>query len=284
MKKILIENTDILYENFESFMDGTQKGVIELPVPVADITKWYKNPLTLTTFTGLSKEDIERVLYYTGWLVTGSGDKGPAEGTVLTEKEFLDAKERCGSGFGAMQGPGALTAAMEKFDIGSFAKGLREKEVSAMAEMETLRGEDGVAEKDERRYMELTGELSRIRALIDAETNALVIGKALSVTAIPLFPLCLRPVVKDMSDLLPYGVYHDLEELYGSVVSRAGRLKRLMELDAPDVVMCDEKRLLQEAVDTLFANGMRGEPKTKRGSDIPLCSLADILLCHARFS
>ena len=281
MKRMMIADTDTLHENFGSLVNGSVRGLIHLPVPVADITKWYRRPLALPTLTGLSKENTERLLYYAGWLVTDPKDTGLAADTVLTNKEMEDARAAYGKGFDALQGPEALLAAAKKIDYEGLEKDICREKNETMAELESLF--DGNEIRDYERYEAMASRLSVLDAKADALQDQRAIIKSIHFSVIALFPLDLRAAVGKSIGSVPYGVYDDLEELCGSVVSRAERIRRLMDLDAPDIIMCNEKRLLQEAVDSLFANGLRGKPKTKRGTDIPLCSLADILFFQTAF-
>lgn len=276
MEKINISEWEELHNNFEDFLEGKKKGTIVLAEPVADITAWYGNQSPYSLISGLSRLEIDKVVYYTGWLVTDAGETGLAEGRVLSDKEYKEAMEKYGrDSFSAGQGAAAVDAFIKKFDAEAICRELRGKEIEYMQKLEKLCDEDpeeGGGEEAAR----CRTELADVRARIDAAVFLCKNPDSFLIREITLFPLQLRAMIRELSGSVPYGVLHDLDSLYGSVVSRMSRLKRLKEIDAPEIILQNESRILQENVDALLANGMRGKAKTK-GNGHPLFCLRDVL-------
>ena len=260
MEKINISEWEELHNNFEDFLEGKKKGTIVLAEPVADITAWYGNQSPYSLISGLSRLEIDKVVYYTGWLVTDAGETGLAEGSVLSEQEYKEAMEKYGR---------------SSFSAEAICRELRGKEIEYMQKLEKLCDEDpeeGGGEEAAR----CRTELADVRARIDAAVFLCKNPDSFLIREITLFPLQLRAMIRELSGSVPYGVLHDLDSLYGSVVSRMSRLKRLKEIDAPEIILQNESRILQENVDALLANGMRGKAKTK-GNGHPLFCLRDVL-------
>ena len=276
MEKINISGWEELHDNFEDFLEGKKKGTIVLAEPVADITAWYGNQAPYSLISGLSKPEIDKVVYYTGWLVTDAGETDLAEGSVLSEQEYKEAMEKYGrSSFSAGQGAAAVDAFIKKFDAKVICRELRKKEIEQMQKLEKFYDEDPEEgwEDEAARYR---AELADVRARIDAAVFLCKNPDSFLIREITLFPLQLRTMLRELSESVPYGVLNDLDSLYGSVASRVSRLKRLKEIDAPEIILRNESRILQENVDALLANGMRGEAKTK-GDGHALFCLGDVL-------
>ena len=152
-----------------------------------------------------------------------------------------------------------------------------------MAELEKTTGWRGTGhlnEKEKKHVRKVRAELEDIRFKIDAVMYLRGNPDAFLIREISLFPLNLRGAAERMSGVTPYGIFHDIESLYEDVFLRAERLRKLIDMNVPYIVLRNEKRILQETVDRLIANGMRGRPETK-GDGIPLFCLSDLLLRDA---
>lgn len=295
MQKMILNSIDEVDENFEDFIEGKKKGVIQLAVPAANISAWYgKNVSLLTEATGLTTEEIEQVMYYTKYLI---------DGKLYSEAEYYSYKEEHPTWVPGqpLMGAPALQALVEKVGDENIAKRFdaasrREKEL--MAELEEINEEaekKGLeyvdiaesAEDDEdeiaslrERHFAASSELKDVRDSLDAYAQYKTKGMSnLFIYEINLFPLQMRAILKEQINNSPYMVMHDVCTLYAKIVSRNERVLRLTELKAPEIILRNEKRMLQEGIDDLIRNGMRGKPSTKSNGE-PYVSIADILLMN----
>jgi len=228
-------------------------GHIELAAPVSHIWYFKGIPSRMGLILDMSPRSLEKVLYFAAYLVINPGDTGLMEKQVLTEKEYNDALEKYGSTFTAGMGAEAVKEVLKKIDLEELNKELRQN------------------------LKESTGQkrIRTIRRLEVAEAFRKSGNKPewMVLDAIPVIPPDLRPMVQ-----LDGGRFatSDLNDLYRRVINRDNRLKRLLDLGAPDIIVRNEKRMLQEAVDALIDNGRRGKPVTGPGNR-PLKSLSDML-------
>ena len=215
-------------------------GHIQLACPVAHI--WYLKslPSRIGLVLDMTLRDVERVLYFESYIVTDVGDTDLVLGQLLTEEDYLDALEEYGSDFSAGMG----------------AESIRELLLDINLDEHALKIRDAIEEtsSDAKR----TKLVKRLRAL----ENFIRSGNdpaSMILTVLPVLPAELRPLVP-----LEGGRFatSDLNDLYRRVINRNNRLKRLMDLSAPDIILRNEKRMLQESVDALFDNGRRGRPVT----------------------
>ncbi|OIQ25440.1 MAG: DNA-directed RNA polymerase subunit beta' [Alphaproteobacteria bacterium MedPE-SWcel] len=230
-------------------------GHIELAAPVAHIWFLKSLPSRIGLMLDMTLRDLERVLYFENYVVIEPGLTDLTYGQMMTEEEFMDAQDQFG---------------MDAFTANIGAEAIREMlaAIDLEAEAETLRAE----------LAEATGELKpkKIIKRLKVVESFLESGNRpewMIMTVIPVIPPELRPLVP-----LDGGRFatSDLNDLYRRVINRNNRLKRLIELRAPDIIVRNEKRMLQESVDALFDNGRRGRVITGANKR-PLKSLSDML-------
>jgi len=229
-------------------------GHIELACPVAHI--WYLKslPSRIGLLLDMTLREIERVLYFEAYVVVDPGMTGLEKNQLLTEEAYLDAIEEYGDEFEAMMGAEAVLRLL--------------KEINLDIEIEEIRSELPNT-NSETKIKKLT---KRLKVLTDF-ANSSNKPEWMILTVLPVLPPDLRPLVP-----LEGGRFatSDLNDLYRRVINRNNRLKRLLDLNAPDIIVRNEKRMLQEAVDALLDNGRRGRAivgSNKR----PLKSLADMI-------
>ena len=230
-------------------------GHIELAAPVAHIWFLKSLPSRIGLILDMTLKDLERVLYFENFIVVEPGLTPLKQGQLLTEEQYLEAQEEHGS---------------ENFTAGIGAEAIRQllSEINLEAERERLR----VALKETTSVAEpkkIAKRLKLVEAFIESNNRP----EWMILTVVPVIPPDLRPLVP-----LDGGRFatSDLNDLYRRVINRNNRLKRLIELRAPDIIVRNEKRMLQEAVDALFDNGRRGRVITGANKR-PLKSLSDML-------
>ncbi|MBO8129799.1 MAG: DNA-directed RNA polymerase subunit beta' [Peptococcaceae bacterium] len=228
-------------------------GHIELAAPVSHIWYFKGIPSRMGLLLDISPRALEKVLYFVSYIVTDPGDTGLVKKQLLTEQEYREYRDKYGSDFKADMGAAAIKTLLEEIDLDELAQELRQ-EIS-----------------------DVTGQ-RRIRAIrrlevVEAFRKSGNRPEWMILECLPVIPPELRPMVQ-----LDGGRFatSDLNDLYRRVINRNNRLKRLLELGAPDIIVRNEKRMLQEAVDALIDNGRRGRPVTGPGNR-PLKSLSDML-------
>ena len=228
-------------------------GHIELAAPVSHIWYFKGIPSRMGLLLDMSPRSLEKVLYFAAYIVTDSGETPLSEKQILTEKEYGESVEKYGYRFKASMGAEAIKELLQKIELEPLAKELKYK------------------------LKESTGQkrVRTIRRLEVVEAFRLSGNKPewMILDVVPVIPPELRPMVQ-----LDGGRFatSDLNDLYRRVINRNNRLKRLLDLGAPDIIVRNEKRMLQEAVDALIDNGRRGKPVTGPGNR-PLKSLSDML-------
>lgn len=229
-------------------------GHIELASPVAHIWFLKSLPSRMGMVLDIALRDIERVLYFEAYCVTDPGLTPLTRGQLLTEDEYIKMLSEHGDDFKAMMGAEAIRELLASIDIDQEVTNLRQ-ELSATSS-------DAKIKKIAKRLKVLEGFQ---RSGIKPEWMILEV--------LPVLPPDLRPLVP-----LDGGRFatSDLNDLYRRVINRNNRLKRLLELKAPDIIVRNEKRMLQEAVDSLLDNGRRGKAMTGPNKR-PLKSLADMI-------
>ncbi len=241
-------------EVIQSKVRRERMGHIELAAPVAHI--WFLKclPSKIGHLLDLTLKDLERVLYFEGYIVIDPKDTPLVQGSLLTDEQLYQAREDYGDRFEAGIGAEAIQTML---------KGLNLDELS-----QTLRAEM-LATKSEAKRKKLAKRLKIIGAFKDSKNRP----EWTILNYIPVLPPDLRPLVP-----LDGGRFatSDLNDLYRRVINRNNRLKRLLELSAPDIIVRNEKRMLQEAVDVLFDNGRRGKVVTGANKR-PFKSLSDML-------
>ncbi|MDR2729978.1 MAG: DNA-directed RNA polymerase subunit beta', partial [Treponema sp.] len=228
-------------------------GHIELAAPVSHIWYYRSVPSRMGLLLDLTTTALRSVLYYEKYIVIDSGDTSLKKGQLLTEEEYYDAQDKHGSGFTAGMGAEAISTLLENLDMDQMAAELRAKMIEKGA-------------KSDKRL------LKRIE-IVENFRNSKNRPEWMILSVIPVIPPELRPMVQ-----LDGGRFatSDLNDLYRRVINRNNRLRRLQTLNAPDIIIRNEKRMLQEAVDALFDNSKK-KKVVKGSSNRPLKSISDML-------
>ena len=229
-------------------------GHIELAAPVAHIWYFKGIPSRIALMLDISPRNLEKVIYFASYIVTDKGTSGLSKAQVLSEKEYHEAEEKYGKGsFKAKMGAEAIRQLLEEIDVEKLAEKLK-KELDKASEQKKAKI---IKRLDTVEAFRLSGNRPEWMVM----------------NVVPVIPPDLRPMVQ-----LDGGRFatSDLNDLYRRVINRNNRLKRLLELGAPEIIVRNEKRMLQESVDALIDNGRRGRPVTGAGNR-PLKSLSDLL-------
>ncbi|MGC8730865.1 MAG: DNA-directed RNA polymerase subunit beta', partial [Halothiobacillaceae bacterium] len=229
-------------------------GHIELAAPCAHIWFLKSLPSRIGLMLDMTLRDIERVLYFEAFIVTEPGLTPLQKGQLLNDEEYLDAIEQYGDEFEARMGAEALHEILSKMNLEEEARKMREELAETGSETKVKR---------------ISKRLKLIESFIESGNKP----EWMILTVLPVLPPDLRPLVP-----LDGGRFatSDLNDLYRRVINRNNRLKRLLELNAPDIIVRNEKRMLQESVDALLDNGRRGRAITGTNKR-PLKSLADMI-------
>ncbi|WWP00921.1 MAG: DNA-directed RNA polymerase subunit beta' [Candidatus Dasytiphilus stammeri] len=229
-------------------------GHIELASPTAHIWFLKSLPSRIGLLLDIALTDIERILYFESYVIVEGGMTNLERGQILTEEQYLDALEEFGDEFEAKMGAEAIQDLLKNMNLED--------------ECEQLREELSVAHSETKRK-KLTKRIKLLEAFIYSGNRP----EWMILTVLPVLPPDLRPLVP-----LDGGRFatSDLNDLYRRVINRNNRLKRLLDLSAPDIIVRNEKRMLQEAVDALLDNGRRGRAITGCNKR-PLKSLADMI-------
>ncbi|MDP2634110.1 MULTISPECIES: DNA-directed RNA polymerase subunit beta' [unclassified Pseudoalteromonas] len=229
-------------------------GHIDLASPVAHIWFLKSLPSRIGLMLDMTLRDIERVLYFESFVVTEPGMTTLERSQLLGEEEYLDALEEHGDEFEAKMGAEAVLDLLRELDLGQLIAEMRE-------ELPTINSET--------KRKKITKRLKLMESFHQSGNNP----EWMIMTVLPVLPPDLRPLVP-----LDGGRFatSDLNDLYRRVINRNNRLKRLLDLAAPDIIVRNEKRMLQEAVDALLDNGRRGRAITGSNKR-PLKSLADMI-------
>ena len=229
-------------------------GHIELAVPVSHIWFFKCNPSRIGLVLDMTATELERILYYQDWLVTEPGDTPLKPGQVLTDQEYFDSKEKYNDGFKAEMGAEAIRKMLRKVDLDKLMIDLEDQ-------MQNTRS------KQNRK------KIAKRMKVVEGFRSSEGKPEWMILDCLPVIPPELRPLVP-----LEGGRFatSDLNDLYRRVINRNNRLKNLLALKTPDVIIRNEKRMLQEAVDAVFDNGRHGRAVTGPGNR-PLKSLSEIL-------
>ena len=229
-------------------------GHIELASPVAHIWFLKSLPSRIGLLLDMTLREIERVLYFEAFVVIEPGMTSLTRGQLLTDEAYLEAIEEHGDEFDARMGAEAVHELLKSMDLPNEVVRVREEMGSTTSETKIKR---------------LSKRLKLIESFIDSGNKP----EWMVLTVLPVLPPDLRPLVP-----LDGGRFatSDLNDLYRRVINRNNRLRRLLELNAPDIIVRNEKRMLQEAVDALLDNGRRGRAITGTNKR-PLKSLADMI-------
>ena len=229
-------------------------GHIELAAPVAHIWYFKGIPSRIALMLDISPRNLERVIYFASYVVVDKGTTNLEKCQILNEKEYHEAEEKYGKGsFKAKMGAEAIRELLEQIDVEKLSEEIKK-------DLETA---------SEQRKSKLVKRLDTVESFRISGNKP----EWMVMNVIPVIPPELRPMVQ-----LDGGRFatSDLNDLYRRVINRNNRLKRLLELGAPEIIVRNEKRMLQESVDALIDNGRRGRPVTGAGNR-PLKSLSDLL-------
>ena len=229
-------------------------GHIELAAPVAHIWYFKGIPSRIALMLDVSPRNLEKVIYFASYIVTDKGTSGLEKCQVLNEKEYHEAEEKYGKkSFKAEMGAEAIRKLLEQVDLDKLSAEI-EKDLESASEQ---------------RKAKLIKRLDTVEAFRKSGNRP----EWMVMNVVPVIPPDLRPMVQ-----LDGGRFatSDLNDLYRRVINRNNRLKRLLELGAPEIIVRNEKRMLQESVDALIDNSRRGRPVTGAGNR-PLKSLSDLL-------
>ncbi|HTT76860.1 MAG TPA: DNA-directed RNA polymerase subunit beta' [Candidatus Binataceae bacterium] len=241
-------------EVIQSKVRRERMGHIDLAAPVAHIWFLRSLPSRIGTLVDMTLKELEKVLYFESYVVIDPGETPLAPRELLTERKYREAREQYGESFKAEMGAEAIRTLLSSLELDKLSEELR-------AEMK--------ATASEARRKKVSKRLKVVNAFRESGNRP----EWMILTILPVIPPDLRPLVP-----LDGGRFatSDLNDLYRRVINRNNRLKRLIELSAPDIIVRNEKRMLQEAVDALFDNGRRGRAITGPAKR-PLKSLSDML-------
>ncbi len=229
-------------------------GHIELAAPVAHIWYFKGIPSRIALMLDVSPKALEKVVYFASYIVTDPGETSLTKAQVLSEKEYVEAREKFGANsFKAEMGAEPLKKLLSEIDINKLSEKLKKE----------------IEKATEQKKVKLVKRLDTVEAFRLSGNKP----EWMIMQVVPVIPPDLRPMVQ-----LDGGRFatSDLNDLYRRVINRNNRLKRLLELGAPEIIVRNEKRMLQESVDALIDNGRRGRPVTGAGNR-PLKSLSDLL-------
>ncbi|MFO1011505.1 MAG: DNA-directed RNA polymerase subunit beta' [Planctomycetota bacterium] len=229
-------------------------GHINLAAPVAHIWFFKAMPSRLGNLLGMKVSNLERVVYFQDYVVVDPGDTPLQEHQLLTEDEYRQSRAKYGSEFDADMGAEAVKKMLRRLDLQKLSEELRE---------------ELLATRSKQRMKDIIKRLRTVEMLRDSSQNA----EFMVLDVIPVIPPDLRPLV-----LLDSGNFatSDLNDLYRRLINRNNRLKKLLDLNAPEVIIRNEKRMLQQSVDALFDNGRCRRP-VLGSSNRPLKSLTDMI-------
>ncbi|MDE7211083.1 MAG: DNA-directed RNA polymerase subunit beta', partial [Lachnospiraceae bacterium] len=228
-------------------------GHIELAAPVSHIWYFKGIPSRMGLILDLSPRVLEKVLYFASYIVLDKGNTDLQYKQILSDKEFREAYDKWGNTFRAGMGAESIMELLQAIDL----------------EKESAELKKGLRESTGQKRARIIKRLEVVEAFRESGNKP----EWMIMTVIPVIPPDIRPMVQ-----LDGGRFatSDMNDLYRRIINRNNRLKRLLELGAPDIIVRNEKRMLQEAVDALIDNGRRGRPVTGPGNR-PLKSLSDML-------
>ena len=229
-------------------------GHINLAAPIVHIWFFKSMPSRLGTLLGMKTSDLEKIIYYQDYVVVDPGDTELKYKQMLTEDEYRESVDKFGNAFKALMGADAIRELIDKLDLDEESRTLRQ---------------DLRDTRSKQKIKDLAKRLKLVEQVRKSENDA----AWLVMDVIPVIPPDLRPLV-----LLESGNFatSDLNDLYRRIINRNNRLKKLMDLNAPEVIIRNEKRMLQQAVDALFDNNRCRRP-VLGSSNRPLKSLTDMI-------
>jgi len=219
-------------------------GHIELAAPIAHIWYFKGIPSRIALMLDISPRSLEKVIYFASYIVIDKGTSGLEKNQILTEKEYVEAVEKYGKdSFKAEMGAEAIQKLLAELDIEKLAAKLKKE----------------LEKASEQRKAKIVKRLDTVESFRLSKNKP----EWMIMNVIPVIPPDIRPMVQ-----LDGGRFatSDLNDLYRRVINRNNRLKRLLELGAPEIIVRNEKRMLQESVDALIDNSRRGRPVTGAGN------------------
>ncbi len=229
-------------------------GHINLAAPVIHIWFFKSIPNRLGTVLGMRTSDLEKIIYFQDYVVTDPGQSPLKAGQLLTEEDYRGAMNKYGSSFKALMGAEAIRVLLEKLDMEAVGEQLRQAIVKT---------------NSKQKVKDLTKRLKTINEIKNSNNKP----EWMVLEAVPVIPPDLRPLVLLERDNFATS---DLNDLYRRIINRNNRLKKLMDLNAPDVIIRNEKRMLQQAVDSLLDNSRCRRP-VLGSNNRPLKSLTDMI-------
>ncbi|MFA7485783.1 MAG: DNA-directed RNA polymerase subunit beta', partial [Phycisphaerae bacterium] len=229
-------------------------GHINLAAPVVHIWFFKAIPNHIGTLLAMKSSDLEKIIYFQDYVVTDAGQSPLKVGQLLSEDEFRDANNKYGASFKALMGAEAIKTLLQNLDLDALSGELKE-EITKTSSQQKIR--------------DLTKRLTTVNSIRNSENKA----EWMVMDVCPVIPPDLRPLV-----LLESGNFatSDLNDLYRRIINRNSRLKKLIDLNAPEVIIRNEKRMLQQAVDSLLDNGRCRRP-VLGSNNRPLKSLTDMI-------
>lgn len=272
MEKMIIADYEQIHENFDAFLSGEKKGVIELAVNVANINEWHSpSPDRYSDVLGLEGNQLEKILYYASKVV-----KDP-KGTDLKVGDIVKMTTPDAAEY--VWGMDAVEFLISRLDLKNIIIKLRSEEISLRQRLEKLREEEEAEEEPEESELieedeeseveshevnEYDFYLSKLRKICQKLDSARYIQingvNKIKISTVSLFPLEIRTILSGMQREQPYAVMDELCSMYVSIALRSNRLKTLQKMEAPEIILVNEGRMLQECVDRLICNGKRGKP------------------------
>jgi len=229
-------------------------GHINLAAPVVHIWFFKSIPNRIGTILGMKTSDLEKIVYFQDYVVTDAGQSPLKAGQLFSEEEYREATNKYGASFKASMGAEAIKTLLENLDINGLGNQLRK----AIAKTSS-----------KQKVKDLTKRLKSINDILDSNNKA----EWMVLDAVPVIPPDLRPLVLLERDNFATS---DLNDLYRRIINRNNRLKKLIDLNAPEVIIRNEKRMLQQAVDSLLDNGRCRRP-VLGSNNRPLKSLTDMI-------
>ncbi len=229
-------------------------GHINLAAPVVHIWFFKSIPNRIGTLLGMKTSDLEKIVYFQDYVVADAGQTPLKFGQLLTEEEFREATNKYGSSFKALMGAEAIKTMLEHLDLAALGVQLRQ----AMAKTNSVQ-----------KIKDLTKRLKMVNEVINSSNKP----EWMILEVVPVIPPDLRPLVLLERDNFATS---DLNDLYRRIINRNNRLKKLIDLNAPEVIIRNEKRMLQQAVDSLLDNGRCRRP-VLGSNNRPLKSLTDMI-------
>jgi DNA-directed RNA polymerase subunit beta' len=229
-------------------------GHINLAAPVVHIWFFKSIPNRIGTILGMKTSDLEKIVYFQDYVVVDAGESPLKAGQLLSEEDYREATNKYGASFKALMGAEAIKSLLENLDINALSDQLRKAITKT---------------NSKQKVKDLTKRLKTVNDLIDSKNKA----DWMVLDAVPVIPPDLRPLVLLERDNFATS---DLNDLYRRIINRNNRLKKLIDLNAPEVIIRNEKRMLQQAVDSLLDNGRCRRP-VLGSNNRPLKSLTDMI-------